>query len=958
MPAERYFLDWDVPLATRVREFLLPVPPSGLVDLGETLVVVPTRQAGRRLREALAAYCSEWGTALLSPQVVTPAFFLRAAEGNSAVASGMQVSAVWAEVLLRADLTNMKGLFPMSVPQQDFDWALCTAEMIQKVREELLEGGYHVADVTKKFGDILQESERWQDLAALEELYLARLGELGLADPCISVLKQAEAPALFSEVKRVVVAAVPDPAPLVVQILERLSAQVPVGILVQAPPSLSGLFDDWGRPLEEEWRTRSLDIPDDRENIFLAASPLAQGHRVLNVIAEEAVFFGPADIAVGVPDRGVIPFLADALAEEDISPFDPTGRTLAEHPLYQLLEAFCGLVEKGDYATCSAFLRHADVLTFLEKKRGVSAWKLLDELDDFQNFYLPARLGDMVQPLSSQDRGAKACRKGGIVNLARAVAFMEEQVNMFNKSDEGSDALRSFLESVYEVRMLVSHLAEDREFMAAAEIVDSALQEMSGCFIGLSDMDKKHALAIFLRELRKKRYYLEKEGAAIDMEGWLELPWNDAPLLIVTGMNDGSVPDGKLSDSFLPDSLRRHLNLRHDAGRLARDAYLMRVLVEPRRERGRVCFVVGKMDAQGNPLKPSRLLFRCGDEELPARARLLFGVPREERDNYPPAVSFPLTGIPLDGTLPSQLVPTSLPVTALGGYLECPFRFYLRYVLGMEEKNDEKWEMDARDFGSLVHDVLAQMGRDEQMRRCEEGQRLEEFFDNAVDVWAEKRFGSSLPLQVGMQLDAAKQRLGAVAEVQAGLVREGWEIFKSEMWVEGKIEGMRIRGRVDRIDRHKRTGQIRVLDYKTSDWAINPIAAHSASLAGAGEVRNYAQVVIAGDKKRWIDLQLPLYRLMLPDTGEFSGTVELGYFNVPGAVNDTGVQIWEGFDDVLLQSAGECASGVVGDIQCCRFWPPAEKVKFDNFEKLFPRGISQCLDGDSFQSFMARKSSE
>ena len=54
MPVERYFLGWDAPVTAKVREFLLPLQLSGPVDLGKDLIVVPTRQAGRRLREVLA----------------------------------------------------------------------------------------------------------------------------------------------------------------------------------------------------------------------------------------------------------------------------------------------------------------------------------------------------------------------------------------------------------------------------------------------------------------------------------------------------------------------------------------------------------------------------------------------------------------------------------------------------------------------------------------------------------------------------------------------------------------------------------------------------------------------------------------------------------------------------------------------------------------------------------------
>ncbi|OYU98221.1 MAG: hypothetical protein CFE26_27965, partial [Verrucomicrobiales bacterium VVV1] len=45
---------------------------DGPLDLARTLVVVPTRQAGRRLREALAEHAAARGQAVFPPRVVTP----------------------------------------------------------------------------------------------------------------------------------------------------------------------------------------------------------------------------------------------------------------------------------------------------------------------------------------------------------------------------------------------------------------------------------------------------------------------------------------------------------------------------------------------------------------------------------------------------------------------------------------------------------------------------------------------------------------------------------------------------------------------------------------------------------------------------------------------------------------------------------------------------------------------
>ena len=211
MPVKRHFLNWDASVIEKVRDFLLPQELSGPVELARDLVVMPTRQAGRRLREALARQCSSQKTALLSFRAVTPDYFLHPEDSSGTIAKPLEVAAVWAEILMNADLGLYGSLFPSYIPSQDFLWALRTGEIIQKLRNTLADGGYSIAAVYNDFRDILEEMERWQDLAELESLYLARLGEMGRRDPCKEMLGQVKSPELPGGVECIVIAAVPRP---------------------------------------------------------------------------------------------------------------------------------------------------------------------------------------------------------------------------------------------------------------------------------------------------------------------------------------------------------------------------------------------------------------------------------------------------------------------------------------------------------------------------------------------------------------------------------------------------------------------------------------------------------------------------------------------------------------------------------------------------------------------------
>ena len=918
----RHFLGWDSPLTDKVCSYLLDQRGPGPVDLERTLLLVPTRQAGRRLREALALRCSERKTALLSAHVITPGNLLHLESSPEQEASPSIVKAVWANVLLRCPVSRLNGLFSMAPPVRDFSWALHTGNIVQSLRQTLAEAGHRIEDVPRLCGDSLPEPDRWRDLVRLETDYLAAIEKLGVLDPCILSIRDATDRQLPANVERIVVAAVPDPSPLAVLALERFAPDVEIDILVHADESLAEGFDTWGRPLPEYWAARHISIPESDANAVLAGSPVTQAQRVVHEIAVSAADFGPADIAIGVPDRTVAPFVAKALDEQGLPAFDPADRPLREHPLYGLVDRLVALLREPGYAHVSSLLRHPDMLAFLKNEHQCPPATLLTELDDFQNTCLPSHLDEMVSLLTEKDHDWPSMEK--------SIRFVQS-VHGTLVSRGPEPMLRDFLQTVYSGREINTARPEDRDFEQAAACLDEALRELSDACSESLALGHEDALTLFLQRLSEQSYRPEPYDSVLDIEGWLELPWNDAPFLIVTGMNDGAVPGGRLSDIFLPDAMRRRLGIRDDAARLTRDAYLMSSIIESRRGSGRVCFITGKTGQAGDPLKPSRLFFQCSDEELPGLAARLFGAVSEERQQHPSSVSFRLDAAASPAAV--HMPPSKLSVTALRDYLACPFRFYLKHALRMEPLSDDKIGLDAMDFGTMVHCILEAMARDPEMRKCEDRSALAAFFSAQADDWIESRFGKQVSLPILVSLDAARQRLAYAARVQTDLVRDGWEIISSELTCEMDLHGILLRGKIDRIDRHRESGQLRVIDYKTSDAGESPAQAHLAAVRP--DTPDFASVTVSGKERRWIDLQLPLYLKLLPREKVGDGPVELAYFNLPKAVTQTDMSVWDNFDGDMLEAASTCAVAVIDLIKQRVFWPPAERITRDDFETLF-----------------------
>jgi len=945
MAVSTQFLGWDEPVIRKVVAFLLPAEMTGLVDLSGDLIVVPTRQAGRRLREALAVECAKRDTAVMSVRVVTHNALLHMDPIDQPMANDCLVRAVWARLLMDYDLSELSGLFPTQVGTQDFAWAVQMADVLQSLRSTLADGGCRISDVPRMLNDDCPEPERWRDLVALETQYLDQLTKCGLLDPLIVRIEQAATVCLPQKVRRVVVAAVPDPTPLVVRALDRIAIDLPVVVLVHADPEMAQAFDAWGRPRQSAWCDCFIEVPDPQCNIVLAATPADQCRLVKEVLAQEADQFGPADVAVGVPDSDVIPPLIEALASHGLPADDPAGQSVSSHPLYHLLNAYGRLLGDRSFIALSSFLRHPDVLEMFWQQQSIQTVALLEQADRFQNHYLPLSFDDVLNRLEQ----TRQRRGEDYLDFRKAVAWVQSQIDLFDlhRPDE---LIRQLLAQVYAGRSLCQTDTGDESMMAVATVVNEVLDQIGDPVLDAIGLGKHQTLQLLLDQLSAQAYYIARSEAIIDLEGWLELPWVDAPVLVVTGMNEGIVPDSRLSDLFLPDSLRLRLGLHSDQDWATRDAYLMRTLIEARSNDGRICFVVGKTNAQGDPLKPSRLLFRCCDEQLPTRAKQLFGHGASHQEDAAFQVSFKLRVQPPNDVATSAINPNQISVTAIRDYLACPFRYYLSHVLGMKTLDDQKRSLDALDFGSLVHEALQVLGWTQSLRQSTDEDKLSGALCDQADRWIKKRFGGSLPFPVVIQLEAAKQRLTAAARVHVALNHEGWEMIDSEYPITGLVGGLEVRGRIDRIDRHRKSGIFRVLDYKTSDTAKPPANVHLGAVRG--HVGAYAKVAVGRRTKSWGDLQLPLYRLMLEQKGYTESPISVGYFNLPKAVGQTGVEVWETLDDDLLVSADHCAEGVVGDILAKRFWPPAQQVRYDEFQSLFCSDDEACINVNEFKSFM------
>jgi ATP-dependent helicase/nuclease subunit B len=917
-------LPWDRPLLPQAVQFLADGwTGRGPLDLSGVLVVVPTRQAGRRLREALAVHAAQHRQAVLAPRVLGPDQLIEPSAGM-AVASPLESLLTWTEVLRAIDLGGCRAVFPVDPPERNFAWALGLARALMKLQQTLAEGGLRLADVETRAGDF-PETGRWEQLGALEQIHAARLARDGLADPQAAKIAAAHTPAAPAGVSRIVVLAVPDPLPLAVQVLGAHARTLPVEVVIHAPPDEAEHFDEWGRPLAEKWAHRVLALPEFASHVRLCADPAAQAARLVRQAQAYAGTEGR--LAVGVADVDVLPPAESALRAAGVAVFNPEGRVRRQEGFYHLLAALAGLARTPDFAAVAALARCPDVLAWLSHARGhdFSVVRWLAGLDELHARHLPA---DLTAALHH------AAYLRDFPGLSAELTLLERLAGVLTHG-RFSESVAAVLTELFGGRTE----SPSREW---AEAIEAWMDIVRGCAAvekRRTDVQRADWWQLALSLYGDSRQTEDKPVGAVELQGWLELAWEDAPHLVIAGLNDGRVPDAVAGDAFLPESLRVKLGLKSNEARFARDAFLLQALAASRAAAGRLDLLHGKFSADGEPLRPSRLLLRCPDPELPARVKFLFRAPDLPGPSVAWQRAWPLR-------VPRRAAPARVSVTALKRWLRCPLRFYLQQVLGMESVDPAKSELDAFDFGTLCHGALEAMARDAAMRDCTDAGGLRDFLLAEFDRSLRRQFGRELTLPLLVQQESARQRLAKAAEVQAQERAAGWRIVEVERKFELPVGDMVIAGKIDRIERHEPSGAWRVLDYKTSDTAVDPAEAHLRGLRRDEEPPAWTRWT-GGEKPRvWSDLQLPLYRRVLAAEAE-GAPVHCAYFNLPKASGETGLRLWGDFTPELEASAWSCAQGVIAAIQGGEFWPPREltgrEAEFDEFATLFHGGVAASV---------------
>jgi hypothetical protein len=336
----------------------------------------------------------------------------------------------------------------------------------------------------------------------------------------------------------------------------------------------------------------------------------------------------------------------------------------------------------------------------------------------------------------------------------------------------------------------------------------------------------------FVRLLRKltsglRVPFIGEPLAGLQVMGILESRLLDFDHVIMLSMNEDTMPGASDTSSFIPYSLRfaYGLPVREDMDAIY--AYYFYRLIQ-RADKVDLLFNSASEGVKSGEM--SRYLYQMNYEYNAQLIRPLLPVHATEIN--PIVIE---KTVHVQELLAQYLVGSEetryLSPSALNAYIECPFKFYLKFLCGVDRADEVLEELDAIGLGNILHESIYRIY--EPFRKKKTPVRREDIEallnDPGLDVILREAFNEEYfhsrkmrPLE-GRNLvffDIIRSYLRQILRIDAGIapfdILELEQKHRVELQLDTGKEGLLVQlgGTIDRVDRPPGAAQ-RIIDYKT-----------------------------------------------------------------------------------------------------------------------------------------------
>ncbi|WP_320076617.1 double-strand break repair protein AddB [Novosphingobium ovatum] len=284
--------------------------------------------------------------------------------------------------------------------------------------------------------------------------------------------------------------------------------------------------------------------------------------------------------------------------------------------------------------------------------------------------------------------------------------------------------------------------------------------------------------------------------------GLLEARMSRADLVICGGLTEGNWPAAPATDALLPPAVLRHLGVPGADFRIGLAAHdLAGALGAPQ-----VVLSWARRD-EGGPVIPSRFVLRVQamlGADLAERHRETRAIALAQAIDAPNASHPAVPPAPRPAPMPSaEQRRVDVRVTALDGLRADPYGFYAQAILRLSKLDALDAEPSPAWRGTAVHKILENWHKDGAVPGT-----LCASADRTLDMM------SAHPLARSLWRPRLLAALNWIDQEMVAITATGRRVIGTELSGEMVVDGIRVHGRIDRLDRLP-DGSVAVVDYKT-----------------------------------------------------------------------------------------------------------------------------------------------
>jgi RecB family exonuclease len=237
-------------------------------------------------------------------------------------------------------------------------------------------------------------------------------------------------------------------------------------------------------------------------------------------------------------------------------------------------------------------------------------------------------------------------------------------------------------------------------------ILNEHIEKLKVILQGLAFYDITSLRFLFETYLSEVSLSFESDATeGLQFLGLLETRTLDFENIIMLSVNEGIIPAGKTTHSFIPYDVKRHYGLQTYKGKDAISSYHFYRLLQ----RANNVYLLYSLDAKSGNAEKSRFLHQLKTELQDYDTIEI----TDEILTYPPlnTVQEKPFSIQKNPQMLSSERLQKFSASSITTYLRCGLLFYFRYILGLDENNPLNTNdmLQNKDMGTIIHSVLEKL---------------------------------------------------------------------------------------------------------------------------------------------------------------------------------------------------------------------------------------------------------